>query len=179
MHSTWSILYIEILFSELLKSLLSCVLCKEIIFPALAAARDEEPVIVEADVEAAQVVVPVAVLTPRTATSGTSRSLQQVLVQVGGGAGLDGLPARGWLVPRVAREIGVRIVDLGHKQAHPPATESWEGPKGSFSPGRSEAGALQELALGAEALHHLHGLGEVALIWNLNHIPPHTLSATP
>ena len=137
MHSTWSILYFEILFSELLKSLLSCVLCKEIIFPALAAARDEEPVIVEADVEAAQVVVPVAVLTPRTATSGTSRSLQQVLVQVGGGAGLDGLPARGWLVSRVAREIGVRIVDLSHKQAHPPAKSLGRGQKSLFHLGEA------------------------------------------
>merc|ERR1712192_68755 len=167
----WSVLYdtlhvivshcdIEILFSELLKSLLSCVLCKEIIFPAFAAARDEEPVIVEADVEATQVVVTVAVLT-RAAPSGAPRSFQQVLVQVGGGACLDWLSAWCWLVARVAREIGVRIVDLSHKQAYPP--------------GRSKAGALQELALSAEALDHLHGLGEVALVWNLNHVPPHTL----
>ena len=106
-----------------MQSLLSCVLCKEIIFPAFAAARDEEPVIVEADMEASQVIVTVAVLT-RTASSGTPRSFQQVLVQVRGGAGLDGLPARCWLVSRVAREIGVRIVDLSHKQAHPPEKES-------------------------------------------------------
>ena len=106
-----------------MKSLLSCVLCKEIIFPAFAATRDEEPVIVEADMEASQVVVTVAALT-RTASSGTPRSFQQVLVQVGGGAGLDGLPARCWLVSRVPREIGVRIVDLSHKQAHPPENES-------------------------------------------------------
>ena len=161
-----------------MKSLLSCVLCKEIIFPAFAAARDEEPVIVEADVEASQVVVTVAVLT-RTASSGTPRSFQQVLVQVGGGAGLDGLPARCWLVSRVPREIGVRIVDLSHKQAHPSEKESCLQKCFFCSPGRSKAGALKELALGAEALDHLHGLGEVALIRDLNHIPPNTLNAMP
>ena len=125
--SSSSILYFEILFSELLKSLLPCVLCKEIIFPAFAAARYEEPVIVEANMEAPEVVVPVAVLT-RTASSSAPRSLQQVLVQVGGWARLDRLPARCRLVSRVAREVGVRIVDLGHEQAHPPENEYWERP---------------------------------------------------
>ena len=34
---------------------------------------------------------------------------------------------------------------------------------------------LQELALGAETLDHLHGLGEVALVGDLDHVPPHAL----
>ena len=34
---------------------------------------------------------------------------------------------------------------------------------------------LQELALGAETLDHLHGLGEVALVRDLDHVSPHAL----
>ena len=58
------------------------ILTKEIIFPALAAARDEEPVIVKSDIVAAKLVLPVTVglLGPGP--------LQQVLVVVSGRRGL-------------------------------------------------------------------------------------------
>ena len=59
------------------------ILTKEIIFPALAAAWDEEPVVVEPHVVAAQLVLAVAVDLRLT------RPLEQVLVVVTRGRGLE------------------------------------------------------------------------------------------
>ena len=72
---------------------------------------------------------------------------------------LDGVSARCRLLWR--GEECVRIVNLRHKEAHPAR--------------RGQARALEELTLVGQTLDHLHCLGEVALVWDLDHVAPHAL----
>ena len=61
-------------------------------------------------------------------------------------------------------EESVGIINLRHEETHPA--------------GRGQAGALEKLALVGQTLDHLHCLGEVTLIGDLDHVPPHALQQT-